>query len=266
MIRIDAAGITDTGHVRERNEDDLVIDDRLGLYAVADGIGGRKGGHLASSLAVDTVKSALTRSLSGTDASKRIDYDDTLSPEANLVNAAFHEANGIVNERAEESESRKGMGTTLSAIYFTDSTFIAVNVGDSPIYRIHNGDIDLISTPHLYYDPSPNGRKEPYLTRGIGIKAHVQADICEMQCFENDIFIICSDGLSSKVTSAEIHDIVIRENSESACRTLVTLANNRGGEDNITLIVLKVTQVNIRQSKVIRLISTVFDIFKSTSR
>jgi protein phosphatase len=142
------------------------------------------------------------------------------------------------------------MGSTVSSVYFTNNTLISANVGDSPIYLIHNGRIEMLSVPHTVMDEQakldPQNAQQlgnefkHMLTRAIGVKETVEPDISEIQCFKGDKLIICSDGLSNKVTTDEIHEIVNKERSEKACRKLVDLANERGGEDNVTVIVLNV--------------------------
>jgi protein phosphatase len=141
------------------------------------------------------------------------------------------------------------MGSTLAAVHFADSTFVAANVGDSPIYLIHEGDIEMLSVPHtLLAEQAELGSEKSVfapelqhvLTRGMGAEDNVQPDICEAPCFNGDRLVLCSDGLSGKVTPGEILAAVARQSPSDACRFLVDTANRRGGEDNITVIVLLV--------------------------
>ena len=142
------------------------------------------------------------------------------------------------------------MGSTVSAVFFTDETLIAANVGDSPIYLVHNGTIERLSVlhtvmaEHAAIDPGGAaniGREYRHmLTRAMGIEETVAPDICEIPYFKNDIVVISSDGLSDKVSPDEILEIVNKERPEKTCRRLVDLANERGGDDNVTVIVAKV--------------------------
>ena len=146
------------------------------------------------------------------------------------------------------------MGSTVSAVYFSDGTFIVANVGDSPIYLVRDGKIKLISVLHTVLaeqaaiDPE-NAEKlgrefRHVLTRAMGTEGSVKVDIYEIQCFKDDILVISSDGLSDKASPDEILDLVNQNELDTACQKLVKLANDRGGEDNVTTIVLKVKMIN----------------------
>ena len=159
------------------------------------------------------------------------------------------------------------MGTTVSAVYFTDETLMAANVGDSPIYLVHDGSIELLSVPHTVMAEQaaldPNGAQRlgrqfrHMLTRAIGIEETVKPDICEIQCLRGDILVISSDGLSDKVSSEEILTVVNKEQPHTACRLLVDLANERGGDDNVTIIVLKIKKVRHGRGGIMGLISRI---------
>ncbi|MEA3427841.1 MAG: SpoIIE family protein phosphatase, partial [Thermodesulfobacteriota bacterium] len=162
-------------------------------------------------------------------------------------------ANNVVHNVSHTKNTYSGMGSTVSAVYFTDKTLISANVGDSPIYLVRNGNIELLSTTHnLFYEmadlePGIAMQISPgfkhILTRAMGIEESVKADICEIQCFKGDIIVIGSDGLSDKVSPEEILAVVNKERPDKACNTLVDLANKYGGDDNITIIILKVKKV-----------------------
>lgn len=253
MIVIESAGITDRGKKRQGNEDSLFIEDSLGLYVVADGMGGHQAGEVASRLVVDTIGDYIKNRRESADNENPINGDETLSPEANRLMSGIHLSNKAVHEAARGNSSYRGMGSTVSAVYFTDGTFIAANVGDSPIYLIRDGRINLLSVPHTVLaeqtalDPENAARlgKEfrHVLTRAMGTEESVIADIYEIQCFKDDILVISSDGLSDKASPEEIQQLVDGNGSDAACRRLVDLANHRGGDDNITAIVLKVKTV-----------------------
>ena len=142
------------------------------------------------------------------------------------------------------------MGSTVSAIYFTESTLIAANVGDSPIYLVRDGNIKLLSVPHTFLAEQKtlnpkNAEKlgmefRHILTRAVGTEKSVKADIYEIQCFRDDMLVISSDGLIDKVSPQEILKLTRNNGPHAACQKLVELANDRGGDDNITVIVLKV--------------------------
>ncbi|MGD2098895.1 MAG: protein phosphatase 2C domain-containing protein [Desulfobacterales bacterium] len=250
MIEIESAGITDIGRRRELNEDSLFYDDGMGLYVVADGMGGHNAGEVASKLVVDTIRDYLNQNSSQDSVKHSIKADDKLSEDARRLLTGIHLSNHVVHQAAQQNEDYRGMGSTVSAVYLTDETFIVANVGDSLVYLIRDGKIELLSVPHTLVaeqaelDPENaqllwNDFKH-VLTRAMGVDKFVKADIKEMPFFRNDILVISSDGLTDKATPKEILDLVDNQRSDRACRKLVDLANARGGEDNITAIVLRI--------------------------
>jgi protein phosphatase len=253
MIVIESAGITDRGKKRQGNEDALLLEDSLGFYVVADGMGGHLAGEVASRLVVETIGDYIKSCQKNADNENPIYCDEILSKEANRLLTAIHLSNKAVHEAARGNSSYRGMGSTVSAVYFTDGTLIAANVGDSPIYLIRDGQVKLLSVPHTVIaeqaalNPENADRLgiefRHVLTRAMGTDETVQADIFEIQCFKNDTLVISSDGLSDKASPEEILMLVNGNGSDAACRRLVDLANDRGGDDNITAIVLKVKTV-----------------------
>jgi protein phosphatase len=278
MIVVESAGITDVGKKRKGNEDAMFLDDSLKLYVVADGMGGHQAGEVASRLVVDTIRDYLMRFRGdGADVEELVDSDLSISKEANRLLSSVHLANYSVNRLSHSMEGYRGMGSTVSAVYFTDDILVAVNVGDSPIYLIHNGTIETLSVEHTVLAEQAalnpdgaeyiNSRFGHMLTRAMGVEETVKADVCEIQCFKDDVLVIGSDGLSNKVSPEEILAIVSRDRPERACRTLVDLANERGGDDNITAIVIKVKAVKRKQIWIRELISRMMErLFGSPSK
>jgi protein phosphatase len=254
MIAIESAAITDVGQKRTGNEDSFYLDDDLKLYMVADGMGGHLAGEVASALVVDTIRDYMKRFKEEGDVEEMEDPDETLSKEANRLLSSINLANQGVHQVAQSNADYKGMGSTVSAAFFTSDTMIVANVGDSPVYLVHDGGIELLSVTHnvmseqMAINPEMAQKLDPrfrhMLTRGMGVEATVEADVCEIQCFKGDILTISSDGLSDKVSPEEILDIVKAEQPAKACQTLVDLANERGGDDNITVIVVKIKADN----------------------
>ncbi len=254
MFALESAGITDVGQKRTGNEDAFYLDDDLKLYMVADGMGGHLAGEVASALVVDTIRDYMKRFKEKGDVEEMEDPDETLSKEANRLLSSINLANQGVHQVAQSNTNYKGMGSTVSLAFFTSDTMIVANVGDSPVYLVHDGGIELLSVTHnviseqMAINPEMaqklDARFRHMLTRGMGIEATVEADVCEIQYFEGDILTISSDGLSDKVSPEEILDIVKAEPPAKACQTLVDLANERGGDDNITVIVIKIKADN----------------------
>jgi protein phosphatase len=271
MILIESAGITDRGRKRQANEDALFLEDSMGLYVVADGMGGHLAGEVASRMVVETIGDYIRSCQENAENETPIYCNQTLSREANRLMSGIHLSNKAVHEAARDNKSYRGMGSTVSAVYFTDGTLIAANVGDSPIYLIRDGQIQLLSVPHTVMaeqsalDPA-NAEKlgmefRHVLTRAMGTEESVKADIYEIECFRDDILVISSDGLSDKASPEEIQALVDGNGSDAACRRLVDLANNRGGDDNITAIVLKIKKVNNTPLKFKRMLAMAKRIF-----
>jgi protein phosphatase len=268
MLAIESAGITDVGKKRKNNEDALFFDDDLRLYIVADGMGGHLAGEVASELVVETIRDYLIRFKAGRDAEELEDTDENLSIEANRLLSGIKLANQGVYQVARNNESYHGMGSTVSAVYFSDDTIVAANVGDSPVYLVRKGNIELLSVIHNVLAEqtakNPDAAKmlgpeyKHMLTRAVGIEETVSADICEIPYVDSDVITISSDGLSDKVTSDEILNVVKSETPEIACRALVDLANMRGGDDNISVIILKVKTDRRDKNGILGLISNVF--------
>jgi PPM family protein phosphatase len=268
MATIESAGITDVGRKRKGNEDSLLLDDDLKLYIVADGMGGHLAGEVASRLVVQTIHDYLKRFRLGEKVEELADSDESLSREANRLLAGIHLANSGVNRLSLNNDAYRGMGSTVSAVYFADNVLVAANVGDSPIYLIHNHGIERLSVPHTVLAEqavlNPQGVHllgEEYrhmLTRAVGVAETVEPDACEVQCMKGDVLVMSSDGLSDKVSPEEILEVVADEKPDKAASTLVNMANERGGEDNITVIVVRIRSVGQRESRLGRLLSRLF--------
>ncbi len=253
MTIVESAGLTDVGKKRKNNEDAYLTDDDLGLYIVADGMGGHQAGEVASQLVVNTLRDYMLKPAERESIDLLIEFDGALTEGSNRLLAGIQLANRAIHEISQSKQEYQGMGSTLAAVYIQQKTLIAANVGDSPIYLVHQDEIELISVPHTVMaehaalDPDGNRKLGPafkhMLTRGMGIETSVKADITEIQLFDGDILILSSDGLSDKVSPAEILENVTVHPPEKACQALIQLAMERGGEDNITVIVVKIKNV-----------------------
>jgi protein phosphatase len=252
MTEVDSAGITDVGKMRKANEDSYYMDDDLQIYVVADGMGGHKAGEVASRIVVETIQDKMNQKPSNTDGENLIATDQELSPDATRIMAGIHLANQAVFTLSDSNKDYKGMGSTVSAILLTGSRVIAANVGDSPIYLIRNNTIEELSTPHTYVAEhaklAPKGSKPlgpqyaHMITRAVGLKEAVQPDVIEIEGLQGDLFLICSDGLSDLLKPEEIKRVATNYRPEKAVKALVAHANKRGGRDNITIIIIRITE------------------------
>jgi protein phosphatase len=232
------AAMTHKGRVREHNEDALYFDERDRVTIVCDGMGGHAGGHIASELAVQVVSNGL-RQL------RPADWLDEERVIEVMKNAVFG-ANDHILSRARIDPALSDMGTTLVACAFMGDRVITTNVGDSRIYRLAGGTIEQISQDHsLVAERVRAGVLDPdsdeanllgnIVTRALGME-QVTIDITVEDLIPGDVYLLCSDGLSDLISEEEMLAIVQRANSlEQACVTMVDLANQRGGIDNITV-------------------------------
>lgn len=273
MFVIESAGLSDTGKKRKDNEDTLLVDDGLGLYIVADGMGGHRAGEVASRLVVESMHGHIQRCRDGEAPSETGLTDATLSFGANQVLAGILLSNRVVHDAANGTTDYRGMGATLAVLFFDDRTLVAANVGDSPIFLVHKGRLERLSVPHTVLAESEaanhlglerlGAKFSHVLTRAMGVKATVEANICEVPCFTGDILVICSDGLTDMVATEEILASVTRHPPDEACRELVDLANDRGGTDNISVIVLRIKKNADGEGRIKGLLSKVSEGFPS---
>ncbi len=254
MSRFEFASLSDIGKRRSGNEDAVYLDEGLGLFVVSDGMGGHNAGEVASSLLVNAVRDYMRRfrpdATELEDSPEELDDSDpALSKEANRLVASIHLANRVVYDRAMQELACHGMGATVSAVYVQDRAIIAANVGDSPIYLVRDGVIRPLYTQHTVkaeqeaLDPTGNMKlAETFghmLTRAVGTRFFVEVDVSEITAHRNDTLVLCSDGLSDKASEDEILEIVSSQRPARACRQLVDLALDRGGDDNITVVVVR---------------------------
>ena len=249
MLLIDSAGLSDVGRKRRENQDCFCVEDRLKLYIVADGMGGHLAGEVAGRMVVDSIRNYFIALKDNHNDPPQARHESSLSSKANHLLSAVAYANAQVYQASMEQPDYRGMGSTVAALLFTPDTFVSANVGDSSIYLIHENKIEQLSVPHtvvaqtdlnVEVHPVYGSDFQHLLTRGIGIEDEVEPDFCESSYYDGDRFIICSDGLSDKVRPAEIMEIASEGTPRTICRTLVDLANDRGGDDNTTVVALVV--------------------------
>lgn len=248
-MEITASGITDIGRKRDRNEDNYLINDELQLYVVADGMGGHAGGEYASALAVNTVEEIVTSmELPGDPAPDEADPVDIIRGRlAEAVRLAGHR---IFDWAAEHPEFR-GMGTTSVVLLLHHGNAFIAHVGDSRLYLVRDGVIRQITEDHslvaqsireglLTEEQARFHRMRNVITRALGFDRKVEVDIVVHAVRRGDTFLLCTDGLSGKVDDSEMRDLIAANEPQIAARHLVSAACARGGEDNITVIVVRV--------------------------
>ncbi|VAW91643.1 Protein serine/threonine phosphatase PrpC, regulation of stationary phase [hydrothermal vent metagenome] len=242
--KIDAFGLTDVGQVRDHNEDAIDCDIERGMFILADGMGGHNAGEVASALAMESIKHALYDVLTPEIIdSEIVDYNDALYE-------AITYANTEIFEQALENTEYAGMGTTLVMALIHNGKALIANVGDSRLYVNNGSTLTQLTTDHsLVQEMVDNGylsEEEAYsavsrnlITRALGISEEVEVDLIEHEIQQGDIFLLCSDGLSDLVIDEEISAILSESGSLSdAGKKLVAAANDRGGKDNISVILI----------------------------
>lgn len=233
---------TDIGKAREINQDYYYIPttDKLDLYILADGMGGYNGGEVASKLAIDSVKKYIENNFEK--------EKETKESILNLIKSAIEYANMIVYKKSKEVKELEGMGTTLEICLIYNNKAYIGHIGDSRIYRIRKGVMRKLTKDHSYVqklvedgkitrEEANTHPKKNMLIKALGCMPFVEPDIRARNIEKGDILIMCSDGLTNMVKEEEIHRIV-QEDPQSAADKLVKNANEAGGYDNITVVII----------------------------
>lgn len=251
-------GRTDIGRQRAVNEDAFLVDDQLGLFVVADGMGGHSAGEIASAEAIETLHNMVLRDRA---ALARVDEmpletgprtsrrPPTMHRALRTLESAVQAATYMVFGLSESNPERRGMGTTLSALFVRGSFALTAQVGDSRVYRITQGRVEQMTEDHTLIawqlkrgliTPAEArvSQQKNVITRAVGSRDYVQVDTNYVQVQEGDSFLLCSDGLHGYLGDDELAAIMERT-PEEATRKLIDLANERGGKDNITCIVVR---------------------------
>jgi protein phosphatase len=253
-MNIIAAGLSDVGQQREHNEDSFCILPDYDLFIVADGMGGHRAGDVASKMATHTIASFF-QATSKEDATWPFHYDPHLSVEENRLITGIKVANKRIFEASTRYREVHGMGTTVVGALFARERkrMYVAHVGDSRAYRIRDGEITQLTRDHSllndYLLVMPDMTQEQrdelpknVITRALGMQDSVVVDLVPEQPQAKDVYVLCSDGLSGMITDDVIRDTVIaNEELDAAAKALIARANENGGEDNVTVVLLRVT-------------------------
>lgn len=254
-LRAVAAGISDVGLQRDHNEDSFAILNDQELYVVADGMGGHRAGDVASRLATDAIVDFF-RATAVEDLTWPFHFDARLSEEENRLLTGIRIANRQIIERSARLRECHGMGTTVVGALFSAKKrrMYIGHVGDSRAYRIRDGEIRLMTRDHSlvndYLLAMPELTEEQrselpknVITRALGMQDHVTVDLQSDECQNGDLYVLCSDGLSGMIDDQEILSVVLETpDLQDACRRLVGMANEHGGEDNITAVIVRIAE------------------------
>jgi len=249
---LEMAGLTDTGRMREHNEDALSFDADLGFAILADGMGGYNAGEVASGIAVEEVARSLREAIAGTPL--HAEETGTVWPQSHrILRQAIEQANASVHATSLRDARFYGMGTTLVAGVFYDNRLLLAHVGDSRCYRWRAGQTTQLTRDHsLVQEQIDAGLLSPseaqaseyknLVTRAVGVEADVLVELQEYPVQTGDLFLFCSDGLSDMLDPATIGEI-LSDNMQglmNAACSLIEHANEAGGLDNISVLLVRV--------------------------
>jgi PPM family protein phosphatase len=253
-MKIITFGATDPGKKRRNNEDAYLVDDNNGLYAVADGIGGSEGGEVASRIAVDALAESIPNLLREHAGPQALGIVCKTESEESLLRQAFIIANKDIRNAGDQNPALSGMGTTLVMILLRDEFACVAHVGDSRAYLLRSGEFSQLTHDHsLVADQLRAGsitdeqaKISPYrhiITRALGGNSEVLPDVSQHRMQKDDRFLLCTDGLTEMVDDEDIGRILAQGTPREAVQKLLTVANDRGGVDNVTSVVIWVKEM-----------------------
>jgi serine/threonine protein phosphatase PrpC len=246
------ASLSDPGMVRDLNEDRVELRPEIGFVVLADGMGGYNAGEVASGMAVSLLADGMTQHWNP-DNLQALSRDAAISLSQTMLQNQVKEANAAIFSAAQNNAECEGMGTTLVAGLFYDDFITVAHAGDSRLYRLRNDELQQITRDHsLLQEQIDSGmiRKEDahlssnrnFITRAIGVDAHVEAEIHTYDVQVGDVYLICTDGLFGLVADEEIQMTLgaLKANLGLAAQQLIAAANDAGGNDNVSVILVRV--------------------------
>ncbi|NIS17381.1 MAG: Stp1/IreP family PP2C-type Ser/Thr phosphatase [candidate division Zixibacteria bacterium] len=255
-MKLEFAARTDVGLVRELNEDNYKLLKEKKLAVVCDGMGGHAAGEVASEIAVETIAAAIASPDDFGPPPETLQLAEGFGEEGRILVHAIRLASRRIFNQAARNKEMRGMGTTVVAAQTTDEYALIGHVGDSRVYRLRKGNLEqltvdhswvneLISSNQLTEEESENFVNKNVITRALGTRETVKVDIRKDRVADGDLYLLCSDGLSGFVSDSDILQTLSRDDFslDKICKELIERANAGGGEDNITVAVLKVSDV-----------------------
>lgn len=249
---VQAFVVSEVGRVRKSNEDSFLSDEGLRLFVVADGMGGHNAGEVASRLAVDAIEGFIRRSTDSDECSWPYGVDSTLSLDANRLRTAIHLANRRVFRAADSQDDYSGMGTTVVAALINANRLVVGHVGDSRAYSMSNGELKQLTTDDswastvvaedLDIDAATwaNHPMRKVLTSVLGAREQSEPHLTERDLSDNELLLLCSDGLHGVIEDGRIQDILSRNaDLEQAARAIVAAALENGSRDNVTALLVR---------------------------
>lgn len=256
-LKVFAAGQTDVGQVRQQNEDTLHIDEANRVFAVFDGMGGHQAGEVASQTARDVLNAAFNDFDRELREDERLHVGRALPDSTSLLLRAIRLANRQVHNQAKANSSQSGMGTTVVALAAEADVMAVAHVGDSRAYRLdvdklvpltvdHSWVAEMQATHNLTEEEAGSVVGKNIITRALGVRENVEVDCQLLRSEPGQVYLLCSDGLCGFATDTEIFDTAspLRDKPDELVKALIDLANDKGGMDNVTVVVAKVEEVD----------------------
>lgn len=253
------SGLTDPGRIREQNEDNIAMMAEAGLAVVADGMGGHQAGEVASRLAVDAIQRHILEAL----ANAREDSQSVL--EVAAVRDAIQQANHAIYELASRQPEYAGMGSTVVVTLFYGDKLCVAHVGDSRLYRFRDTILEQITEDHsviqelisrglVTAEEARQSVSKNLVTRALGIDPDVEIDISEQDVYDDDVYLLCSDGLNDVLADGDLEMMLTEHgrNLETTARHMVDTANARGGPDNISVVLVRARRGFTRNLEVLQ--------------
>lgn len=254
-LKLRYAGNTHVGMKRAHNEDNLCVVPEQNLYMVADGMGGHAHGEVASQMAVDTVANFFRETAQDEDVTWPYKMEKGRRYEENRLSAGIKLSNLRIHEVGVQNPEKKGMGTTIVALFFSGNMAYTGHVGDSRIYRLRNEVFTQITEDHSLLndyikmkDLTPqeieNFPHKNVIVRALGMKDTVQVDVAHEEPQDGDLYLLCSDGLNGMITDDVMRQILLDSmpDLEQAVSRLIQVANDNGGTDNVTVVLVEVAR------------------------
>jgi protein phosphatase len=252
-LHIESFVATDVGMKRKTNEDNFCSNGELRLFVIADGMGGHAAGEVASRIAVEEIEAVLRNSFKDEDWTWPDTYDTEVSPEANKLRFAIHIANEKIRKTTMDRAECRGMGTTIVAALFKDNVCTIAHVGDSRAYLVRDDQLVPLTSDHSWVNEQlkqgfltlEHARNHPFrnvITQALGSGAEIKVDLLDLPLRDEDLLLLCSDGLNSMLTDHEILETVREGRSldmDELTLRLIDEAKEKGGDDNITVALVR---------------------------
>jgi serine/threonine protein phosphatase PrpC len=250
-VQIVSSGLSDVGRVRTNNEDSFRIVEALNLFILSDGMGGEAHGEVASAMAVDVINKYCEAEKEDSGATVLDEVPANVSSRTRRLKSAVAQANFQIFQAAQKNPEQRGMGATITALWLKDTLLSIAHVGDSRAYLLRSGNLQQLTNDHslvaeqvrrglITPQQAEESEMQSVLLRALGAHPEVEIDVDEVEIIPRDVLLLCSDGLTRMVTEPEIAGALQAETVPSAAaERLIALANDNGGIDNVTVIVVR---------------------------